>query len=124
MAPNPASISPMRHRPTLLLGLIALLLAAFGPLVGSAPAQAAPPHAMAGMPDDCPMHRHGGKAGHSDGALALCACCCGQVAAALPAMTGPSAPSVARQPLAPVAVLTGGPGRSIPPALGPPRADV
>ncbi|MGA0601572.1 hypothetical protein ACO2Q3_12785 [Caulobacter sp. KR2-114] len=114
----------MRHLPSLLLGLIALVLAVCGPLMGAAPAQASmsPAHVMAGMPDDCPMHRHAGKGGHADTALAVCACCCGQAAVEAPAPTGPSAPSVARRPMAPVAELTGGPGRSIPPALGPPRA--
>lgn len=110
----------MRRRPPFLLGLIALLLAAFGPLVTGAPARAASaPHAMAGMPADCPMHRHAGK--HADGVPAVCACCCGQVVAEAPLAAGPSAPSVERQPMAPVAELSGGPGRSIPPALGPPR---
>lgn len=109
----------------MLLGLIALVLAVCGPLMGAAPAQASvsPAHAMAGMPDDCPMHRHAGKSGRADGAPPPCACCCGQVAAEAPAPAGPSAPSMARRPMAPVAELTGGPGRSIPPALGPPRAD-
>lgn len=113
----------MHRRPSILLGLIAVLLAAFGPLVTAAPARAmAASQAMAAMPDDCPMHRHAGKAGHADGAPVSCACCYGQVAAEAPASLGPVAPSVTRQQMAPVAELTGGPGRSIPPALGPPRA--
>lgn len=112
-----------------LPGLIALLLAAFGLLGPGAPAQAAPTAAMSmtmGMPmsmnggdTPCPMHTP--EPSHHEGMPAGCPCCCAAVAA-LPQVASPAPPSVVRLAMAPVPELTGGPGRTIPPALGPPRA--
>jgi hypothetical protein len=115
-----------------LARFIALLLAAIGLLGPGMPAHAAPPSpaaasaAMAGMPADCPMNDraddHARKpADDPAGMPAGCACCCA-VVASLPQVAGPPPPSVARLAMAPTPVLTGGPGRSIPPVLGPPRA--
>ncbi len=104
-----------------LPGLIALLLAAFGLLGPGMPARAetaaAAPSAMAA---DCPMNHDQGAPRRSEGMAAGCPCCCA-VAAALPQVASPAPPSVIRLPIPPVRELIGGPGRTIPPALGPPR---
>ncbi len=105
-----------------LPGLIALLIAALGLLGPDQPAHASVINAAA-MPADCPMQNHQAPAHRPDGMPAGCPCCCA-VAAALPQVASPSPPSVVRLPMTPIADLTGGPGRTIPPALGPPRPAV
>lgn len=113
-----------------LTGFIALLLAAIGLLGPGMPAHAAAFGLAdaaavheAGMPADCPMNDHARKpADGPAGMPAGCACCCA-VVASLPQAVGPAPPSMARLEMAPTPVLTGGPGRSIPPALGPPRLE-
>ncbi|MBS0411612.1 MAG: hypothetical protein JSR86_16975 [Proteobacteria bacterium] len=108
-----------------LARFIALLIAALGLLGPGLPAHASPAaaSAVAAMPADCPMNDHARKPSDGPAGMAAgCACCCA-VVAGLPDIPGAAPPSVVRLAMAPTPVLTGGPGRSIPPALGPPRSE-